>query len=213
MWRAPSVVEVLRGLPFLHHLPATLFDWLLERGQLLGDAGGPVQAAPWCTPPGQPPRYCLACCPPHRILAGRCHRGARGAGMRPGRRPVHLGLRRGALQLCRQAVLPPCCIMPTRAARRTCRAAATCQAALPDAPFIAPPPPPPRLPDPSGARHEYFLGSGGVLGLLGSLVGQPMRGSGAVVAEANALHKGPVVFHLPQARLACASAPCSTICC
>ncbi len=40
-----------------------------------------------------------------------------------------------------------------------------------------------------------------MLGLLGSLTGQAMRGSGAAVAEANALHKGPVVFHIPQARL------------
>ena len=53
--------------------------------------------------------------------------------------------------------------------------------------------------DRRSASHEYFLGSGGVLGLLGSLVGRAMRGSGQAVAEANALHKGPVVFHIPQA--------------
>ena len=53
--------------------------------------------------------------------------------------------------------------------------------------------------DHRSASHEYFLGSGGVLGLLGSLVGRAMRGSGPAVAEANALHKGPVVFHIPQA--------------
>ena len=60
----------------------------------------------------------------------------------------------------------------------------------------------PRTPLPAdhrGVSHEYFLGSGGVLGLLGSLEGRAMRGSGPAVAEANALHKGPVVFHIPQA--------------
>ena len=33
---SPAVREVLRGLPFLAHLPEPLFDALLERGQLLG---------------------------------------------------------------------------------------------------------------------------------------------------------------------------------
>lgn len=37
VWRAPSVREVLRGLPFLHHVPQPLFEWLLERGRLLGE--------------------------------------------------------------------------------------------------------------------------------------------------------------------------------
>jgi hypothetical protein len=47
--------------------------------------------------------------------------------------------------------------------------------------------------------HEYCLGSGGVLGLLRALTGRDMPGSGPALAEANALHKGPVVFFLPQA--------------
>jgi hypothetical protein len=40
VWRAPSVREVLRGLPFLHHVPPDMFDWMLERGQLLGKLCG-----------------------------------------------------------------------------------------------------------------------------------------------------------------------------
>ncbi len=52
--------------------------------------------------------------------------------------------------------------------------------------------------DHRGVHHEFFLGSGGVLGLLSALTGQPMSGSGPAVAEANALHKGPLIFHLPQ---------------
>ena len=35
-WRAPSVAEVLRSLPFFHHLPQAIFDALLEHGCLLG---------------------------------------------------------------------------------------------------------------------------------------------------------------------------------
>lgn len=35
---------------------------------------------------------------------------------------------------------------------------------------------PPKQADPNGAPREYFLGSGGVLGLLGALTGQPMPG-------------------------------------
>jgi hypothetical protein len=31
-----AVREVLRGLPFLHHVPQYIFDWLLDCGQLLG---------------------------------------------------------------------------------------------------------------------------------------------------------------------------------
>ena len=37
VWRAPSVREVLRGLPFLHHVPPDVFDWMLECGQLRGE--------------------------------------------------------------------------------------------------------------------------------------------------------------------------------
>jgi hypothetical protein len=40
VWRAPSVREVLRGLPFFHHVPQSLFNWLLEQGQLLGEPWG-----------------------------------------------------------------------------------------------------------------------------------------------------------------------------
>lgn len=52
--------------------------------------------------------------------------------------------------------------------------------------------------DHRGVHHEFFLGSGGVLGLLSALTGQPMSGAGPAVAEANAMHKGPLIFHLPQ---------------
>ncbi|GAB4814387.1 hypothetical protein N2152v2_001433 [Parachlorella kessleri] len=52
--------------------------------------------------------------------------------------------------------------------------------------------------DHRGVTQDYFLGSGGVLGLLSSLVGEPLPGSGPAIAEANSLHKGPVVFHIPQ---------------
>lgn len=38
-----------------------------------------------------------------------------------------------------------------------------------------------------------------MLGLLRALTGRDMPGSGPALAEANALHKGPVVFFLPQA--------------
>lgn len=40
VWRAPSVREVLRGLPFLAHLAEPLFDALLDRGALLGAPAG-----------------------------------------------------------------------------------------------------------------------------------------------------------------------------
>ena len=46
VWRAPSVREVLRGLPFLHHVPPDMFDWMLERGQLLGEFCGGSSGRP-----------------------------------------------------------------------------------------------------------------------------------------------------------------------
>ncbi len=46
--------------------------------------------------------------------------------------------------------------------------------------------------------QEYFLGSGGVFGLLQALVGEVLPGSGRCVAVGNALLQGPVVFHFPQ---------------
>ena len=46
--------------------------------------------------------------------------------------------------------------------------------------------------------QEYFLGSGGVFGLLQALVGEVLPGSARCVAVGNALLQGPVVFHFPQ---------------
>lgn len=47
-------------------------------------------------------------------------------------------------------------------------------------------------------RQEYFLGSGGVFGLLTALVGESLPGSGPCVAVGNALMQGPVIYHMPQ---------------
>lgn len=46
--------------------------------------------------------------------------------------------------------------------------------------------------------QEFFLGSGGVFGLLQALVGEVLPGSARCVAVGNALLQGPVVFHFPQ---------------
>ena len=46
--------------------------------------------------------------------------------------------------------------------------------------------------------QEFFLGSGGVFGLLQALVGEVLPGSSPCVAVGNALLQGPVVFHFPQ---------------
>ena len=48
------------------------------------------------------------------------------------------------------------------------------------------------------ARQEYFLGSGGVFGLLTALVGESLPGSGPCIAVGNALMQGPVIYHMPQ---------------
>lgn len=42
------------------------------------------------------------------------------------------------------------------------------------------------------------MGTGGVFGLLSSLVGESLPGSGPCVAVGNALLQGPVLFHFPQ---------------
>ena len=46
--------------------------------------------------------------------------------------------------------------------------------------------------------QEFFLGSGGVFGLLQALVGEVLPGAARCVAVGNALLQGPVVFHFPQ---------------
>lgn len=46
--------------------------------------------------------------------------------------------------------------------------------------------------------QEFFLGSGGVFGLLQALVGEVLPGSARCLAVGNALLQGPVVFHFPQ---------------
>ncbi|DBA77107.1 hypothetical protein WJX77_005031 [Trebouxia sp. C0004] len=51
---------------------------------------------------------------------------------------------------------------------------------------------------PDDDTQEYFLGSGGVFGLLQALVGEVLPGSARCVAVGNALLQGPVVFHFPQ---------------
>jgi hypothetical protein len=51
--------------------------------------------------------------------------------------------------------------------------------------------------DRAGRRQDYFLGSGGVMGLLSALTGRAPPGSGPAVAQRSALHRGPVVFALP----------------
>ncbi|KAL4858875.1 Protein ACTIVITY OF BC1 COMPLEX KINASE 3 [Chlorella vulgaris] len=130
VWRAPSVREVLRGLPFLHHVPQYIFDWLLDCGQLLEYTRGEVIQGPATAQQGQLQQGCSA--PPLGLHI------------------IVYGLVRGSFT------------------------------------------------DHRGVHHEFFLGSGGVLGLLSALTGQPMSGSGPAVAEANAMHKGPLIFHLPQ---------------
>ena len=47
-------------------------------------------------------------------------------------------------------------------------------------------------------QQEYFLGSGGVFGLLTALVGESLPGSGPCIAVGNALMQGPVIYHMPQ---------------
>ncbi|KAL3141541.1 Son of sevenless 1, variant 2 [Trebouxia sp. C0010 RCD-2024] len=51
---------------------------------------------------------------------------------------------------------------------------------------------------PDGELQEFFLGSGGVFGLLQALVGEVLPGSARCLAVGNALLQGPVVFHFPQ---------------
>lgn len=48
-----------------------------------------------------------------------------------------------------------------------------------------------------GLQHEVYLGSGGVLGLTSSLLGVPLPRTGAAVALADGLRRGPVVFIIP----------------
>ncbi|PSC69954.1 Sodium hydrogen exchanger 7 [Micractinium conductrix] len=131
VWRAPSVREVLRGLPFLAHVPEPVFDALLERGTLLEYTQGDL------------------------IWEGSA---PAGGGKRAGKARREGGLHIVVYGLVRSSFT-----------------------------------------DHRGVTHDYYLGSGGVVGLMGALRGRPMAGSGPAVAEANALHKGPVVFHIPQA--------------
>jgi hypothetical protein len=51
--------------------------------------------------------------------------------------------------------------------------------------------------DKHGQRHDLYLGSGGVIGLFPALLGRPIPGTGFVEAQADALHRGPVVFCIP----------------
>lgn len=51
--------------------------------------------------------------------------------------------------------------------------------------------------DSRGRQHEFFLGKGGVLGLLPALVGQSHAGMGPAYAELNSLGRGPVILTLP----------------
>ena len=48
--------------------------------------------------------------------------------------------------------------------------------------------------------QEYFLGRGGIFGLLPALVGESLPGARAVVAEGNLLRRGPVIFRVPPVR-------------
>jgi len=53
--------------------------------------------------------------------------------------------------------------------------------------------------DHKGELQEYYLGSGGVIGLLQALVGAPLPGTGLAIAQGDALHRGPVLFLIPAA--------------
>lgn len=46
--------------------------------------------------------------------------------------------------------------------------------------------------------QDFFLGNGGIFGLLQALVGEALPGSARCVAVGNALLQGPVIFHIPQ---------------
>lgn len=48
---------------------------------------------------------------------------------------------------------------------------------------------------------EFFLGSGRVFGLMSALTGETLPGSAGILAAGNALGKGPVLFHVPRAKL------------
>ena len=48
---------------------------------------------------------------------------------------------------------------------------------------------------------EFFLGSGRVFGLMSALTGESLPGSAGILAAGNALGKGPVLFHVPRAKL------------
>ncbi len=50
------------------------------------------------------------------------------------------------------------------------------------------------------AAQEYFLGRGGIFGLLPALVRESLPGARAVVAEGNLLRRGPVIFRVPPVR-------------
>ncbi|KAK9861042.1 hypothetical protein WJX84_008386, partial [Apatococcus fuscideae] len=53
-----------------------------------------------------------------------------------------------------------------------------------------------------GSEQQYFLGSGGVVGLLKALTGSHMPGKSLVIAEGNSLGRGPVIFHLSPSGIA-----------
>lgn len=50
---------------------------------------------------------------------------------------------------------------------------------------------------PDGTTSEYFLGRGGMFGLLPALTGEALPGARPVFAEGNLLRRGPVVFRIP----------------
>lgn len=53
--------------------------------------------------------------------------------------------------------------------------------------------------DHHGRLQEYFLGSGGLVGLLPALTGEVLPGAGPAVAQRSSMHRGPVCFTIPQA--------------
>lgn len=151
-WTAPSVQEVLRALPFLQHVPQPLFVSLLEQGRLRGARG--------CWPLWRPSPAALA-----GWLAGWLDRCTTWV----------LTLLRAGVQATGVTCL--CRLLPTLPAAEYSRGEVIWDPAhaahsglfvvcygLVRSTFG----------DQRGGEHSVFLGSGGAIGLLSALTGEPL---------------------------------------
>ena len=144
--------EVLRGLPFLHHVPALLFDWLLERGELLEYAQGETIWEP--DPALQHGLYV--------VVYGLVRSTFTGAHQEPWAATIQLNSVNSNVLTAGWPVDISCWHgLPSRPSRPADLRHCICLCHT----------------DHHGRSHAYYLGSGGIIGLLGSLVGEAMQGA------------------------------------